>query len=88
MLDSIKHVNTEPLNISNLTDTVVRDVALYKIKGVKYVPEKVRISICPDILTEENCEVPIEADYLSDGKIFRTIPSRRTSSVTVVASVL
>ena len=45
MLDSIKHVNTEPLNISNLTDTVVRDVALYKIKGVKYVPEKVRISL-------------------------------------------
>lgn len=87
MLDSIKHVNTEPLNISNLTDTVVRDVALYKIKGVKYVPEKVRISICPDILTEENCEVPIEAVNMPDGKILRTFPSRVTVTFTVGASI-
>lgn len=40
MLDSMKYVNTEHLNISNLTDTVVKDVSLLKVKGVKYVPER------------------------------------------------
>ena len=87
MLDSIKHVNTEPLNIRNLTDTVIKDVALYKIKGVKYVPEKVKVSICPDILTEEKCEVPIEAVNMPEGKILRTFPSRVTVTFTVGASL-
>lgn len=87
MLDSIKHVNTEPLNIRNLTDTVIKDVALYRIKGVKYVPEKVKVSICPDILTEEKCEVPIEAVNMPDGKILRTFPSRVTVTFTVGASL-
>ncbi len=87
MLDSIKHVNTEPLNIRNLTDTVIKDVALYRIKGVKYVPEKVKVSICPDILTEEKCEVPIEAVNMPEGKILRTFPSRVTVTFTVGASL-
>lgn len=87
MLDSIKHLNTEPLNIRNLTDTVIKDVALYRIKGVKYVPEKVKVSICPDILTEEKCEVPIEAVNMPEGKILRTFPSRVTVTFTVGASL-
>ncbi len=87
MLDSIKYVNTEHLNISNLTDTVVRDVSLLKVKGVKYVPEKVKVSICPDILTEESCEVPIEAVNMPEGKILRTFPSRVTITYTVGASM-
>ena len=87
MLDSIKHVNTEPLNIRNLTDTVIKDVALYRIKGVKYVPEKVKVSICPDILTEEKCEVLIEAVNMPEGKILRTFPSRVTVTFTVGASL-
>ena len=87
MLDSIKYVNTEPLNIRNLTDTVIKDVALYRIKGVKYVPEKVKVSICPDILTEEKCEVPIEAVNMPEGKILRTFPSRVTVTFTVGASL-
>ena len=87
MLDSIKFVNTVLLNITNLTDTVVRDVALSKINGVKYVPEKVEISICPDILTEESCEVAIEAVNMPEGKILRTFPSRVTVTFTVGASL-
>lgn len=87
ILDSIKYVNTEPLNVLNLTDTVVKDVALFKIKGVKYVPEKVKISICPDILTEETCDVSIEAVNMPEGKILRTFPSRVTVTFTVGASM-
>ena len=87
MLDSIKYVNTEHLNISNLKDTVIRDVSLQKIKGVKYVPEKVRVSICPDILTEESFEVPIEAVNMPKGKILRMFPSRVTITFTIGASM-
>lgn len=87
MLDSIKYVNTELLNIKNLTDTLVRHVSLHKIKGVKYVPDKVKISICPDILTEEKFDVPIVAINMPEGKVLRTFPSRVTVTFTVGASL-
>ena len=87
VLDSIKYVNTRLLNIADLTDTLIRNVALNKIKGVKYVPENVKISICPDILTEEKFEVPIIAVNMPEGKILRTFPSRVTVTFTVGASL-
>ncbi|CCX66803.1 putative uncharacterized protein [Prevotella sp. CAG:1058] len=87
ILDSIKYVTTERLNILNLTDTLVRQVVLNKIKGVKYVPEVVNVSICPDILTEEKFEVPIIAENMPAGKILRTFPTRVTVTFTVGASL-
>ena len=87
VLDSIKYVGTEQLRISNLTDTVVRKVALQKVKGVKYVPESVEVSICPDILTEESFDLPIVAVNMPEGKVLRTFPSRVTVTFTVGASM-
>ncbi len=82
-LDSIKYVNTELLHITNLTDTTVKQISLQKIKGVKYVPDKINISIYPDILTEETIEVPIEAVNMPEGKILRTFPSKVNVTFTV-----
>lgn len=87
VLDSIKYVSTKLLNVSNLTDTLVRNVDLNRIKGVKYVPENVKVSICPDILTEEKFEVPIVAVNMPAGKVLRTFPSRVTVIFTVGASM-
>lgn len=87
VLDSIKYVSTSVLNITNITDTLSRKVALRKIKGVKYVPEDVSILICPDILTEEKFEVPITAENMPAGKVLRTFPSRVTVTFTVGASM-
>lgn len=87
MLDSIKSVNTQPVNVTNLTDTLIKNVGLRKVKGVKYVPEEVKISICPDILTEEKCEVPIVAVNMPEGKVLRTFPSRVTVTFTIGASM-
>lgn len=87
ILDSIKHVNTQTVNVTNLADTLVKTVGLRKVKGVKYVPETVEISICPDILTEEKCEVPIIAVNMPEGKVLRTFPSRVTVTFTVGAGM-
>lgn len=87
ILDSIKYIYTERLNILNITDTVVRDVALRKIRGAKYVPGHVRITVCADILTEEKVDVPIVAINMPAGKILRTFPSRVTVTFTVGASL-
>ena len=86
-LDSLRYVKTVPINITNFNDTVVKTVALEKIKGVKIVPNTVRIGLYPDILTEENIEVPITAVNMPEGKVLRTFPQRVTVNFIVGASM-
>ena len=87
ILDSLKFVRTEPLDIVNFNDTVIKTISLEKIKGVKAVPAKVRIGLYPDILTEESVEVPIRAINVPEGKVLRTFPSKVKVSFTVGASM-
>ena len=77
-LDSLRYVKTVPINITNFNDTVVKTVALEKIKGVKIVPNTVRIGLYPDILTEETIEVPVTAVNMPEGKVLRSFPQRVT----------
>lgn len=86
-LDSLRFVKTVPINITNFNDTVLRTVALETIKGVKIVPNTVRIGLYPDILTEENIEVPITAINMPEGKVLRIFPQRVTVNFIVGASV-
>lgn len=86
-LDSLRIVKTVPINITNFNDTVLRTVALETIKGVKIVPNTVRIGLYPDILTEENIEVPITAINMPEGKVLRTFPQRVTVNFIVGASM-
>ena len=87
ILDSLRFVKTVPINIVNFGDTVIRTVALEKIKGVKIVPGTVRIGLYPDILTEESIDVPVTAVNMPDGKVLRTFPSRVKVSFIVGASM-
>lgn len=86
-LDSLHYIKTVPINITNFSDTVVQTVALEKIKGVKIVPNKVRIGLYPDILTEESIEVPIMAINMPEGKVLRTFPQRVKINFIVGASM-
>ena len=80
-LDSINMVYTEMLNYANFRDTLTISCNLAKIKGVKIVPEKVKINFYTDVLTEENIEgVPIQGINLPDGKALRTFPAKVTVS--------
>ncbi len=86
-LDSMKCVLTEKLSIHNLRDTIVRSVKLADIKGIKCVPSQIKMTVYPDVLTEENFEVPIQAQNMPDGKTLRTFPSRIKVSFTVGAAM-
>ncbi len=86
-LDSIESVMTEYLNIINFDDTVVKVVKLKPMLGVKFVPDKVKITLYPDVLTEESLEVPITAINKPDGMVIRTFPQRVKVRFTVGASM-
>ena len=87
VLDSLQFVKTVPINIVNFGDTVIQTVAIEKMKGVKVVPDVVRIGLYPDILTEESIDVPVKAMNMPDGKVLRTFPSRVKVNFIVGASM-
>ena len=76
LLDSIRVAYTDVLDVKELTDTIVRTVSLQKIKGVKYVPSEVKVTIYPDILTEGRMEIPVTAVNMPAGRVLRTFPAR------------
>lgn len=87
VLDSIEYVITSQVSMLNITDTVVKNIPLYKKRGVKYVPASIKLTVCPDVLTEEKVDVPITAINMPDGKVLRTFPARITITFTCGASM-
>ena len=86
-LDQLKYVEIEPFYYRNLQDTVHRNVRLQRIRGVKMVPSTIRLSVYPDVLTEETVDVPISAINMPANMVLRTFPSRVTVRFTVGASL-
>ena len=78
-LDSINIIYTEQLNYVNFRDTLMVDAHLARDKGVKAVPEKIKVGFFTDVLTDESIEgVAIQGINLPPGKALRTFPSRVT----------
>ncbi|MBO4719044.1 MAG: YbbR-like domain-containing protein [Prevotella sp.] len=78
-LDSINTMYTEQLNYANFRDTLFVNVHLSRSKGVKTVPDMVKIGFFTDVLTDEEIEgVPIQGINMPPGKVLRTFPSRVT----------
>ena len=86
-LDKLQSVEIEPFNYRNLQDTIRQAVKIKKIRGVKIVPPTVRLSVYPDVLTEETIDVPITAINMPPGMVLRTFPSKVTVRFTIGASL-
>lgn len=86
-LDSISVVYTETLNYANFRDTLIIDCHMAKIKGVKCVPDHIKVGFYTDVLTEESMDdVPVVAVNMPDGKVLRTFPAKvRVNFVTGVS---
>ena len=83
VLDSIKELFTENLDLVGFKDTVTRDIPLKKIKGVKMVPDHIRATFYPDMLTEKVVQVPIVSVNMPDGLVLRTFPTQINVKVVV-----
>ena len=86
-LDKLQSVEIEPFNYRNLQDTIRQAAKIRKIRGVKIVPPTVRLSVYPDVLTEETIDVPITAINMPPGMVLRTFPSKVTVRFTIGASL-
>jgi len=78
-LDSTNIVFTEQLNHVNFRDTLMLDAHLAKVKGVKMVPDHIKIGFFTDLLTEESIDgVPVTGINMPPGKALRTFPAKVT----------
>lgn len=75
-LDSIRYIETEPLNHVGFRDTLTVTCLLAHPSNVKVVPEAIKVRFVTDVLTEEGINVPIKCINLPPGKVLRTFPSK------------
>lgn len=76
VLDKVESVPIKPVMIDNFKDTITLTTELAQRRGMKIVPEKVRLTLYPDIYSEATIDVPITCNNIPSGKILRTFPSK------------
>lgn len=76
VLDTMSNVYTEPLYVSGLSSDETRTVALTAVRGAKFEPNKVKVRIDVDQMTEKTVLVPIRWVNFPATKVLRTFPSK------------
>lgn len=88
-LDSIQCVQTEDLNYAGFRDTLSIKCNLKKMKGVKFMPDRIGLTFYTDVLTEESVDdVPIHCINIPEGKVLRTFPSKVSVSFVAGATLI
>lgn len=72
--DTIHAVYTEPVTYTDVEDTVQFRMGLQKIRGVKMVPDSVRVKACVDLFTSKTIKVPVYCVNIPQDKVLRTFP--------------
>jgi len=86
VLDELKYVSTEKVECKDFVDSVEIDAKIKQIQGVKIVPNKVRITLYADVMTEQTLEVPIKIVNVPDSLVVRTFPTKAEVKFTIGAS--
>lgn len=76
ILDAITTAYTKHLQFENISDTLKKRVSLAQIKGAKFVPNAVDLTLPVDIFTEKTVEVPLHGINFPADKVLRAFPSK------------
>lgn len=87
VLDTITGAYTQPVNITGLKDTMSIDVGFRPVRGLKYVPSKVKVTAYADRLVEKQVQVPVQGVNFPAGKTLRTFPPKVQVTFLVGASL-
>jgi hypothetical protein len=85
MLDTITAVKTEQLDITDISETVAKEVSIVGAKGMKFVPDRVKLTCKVDVYAEKTIEVPVTGVGFPSDMTLRAFPS--TVKVTFVVGL-
>ena len=74
--DTLEYVQTEVLQLQDLTDDYEGKLALATIRGAKCEPAEVKVSIDVDRVTEKTVSVPVEGVNFPADKQLKAFPSK------------
>ncbi len=76
ILDTITAAYTQRFVLDHISDTLKRQAFLNRVRGAKFVPNSVELTLPVDIYTEKTVEVPIYGINFPADKVLRTFPSK------------
>ena len=76
ILDTITTAYTQKVELNDIADTLTYHVSLVGVKGAKFVPGAVDLTLPVDIYTEKTVEVPLHGVNFPADKVLRTFPSK------------
>lgn len=76
LLDTITTAFTQRLEVADIADTLRQRVSLVQIRGAKFVPNVVSITLPVDMYTEKTVEVPLHGINFPADKVLRAFPSK------------
>lgn len=85
--DTISAVYTEQRMFRELNDTIETVVAIEPMRGVKVVPDSVRVRLCVDLMTSQSIKVPVTVQNVPDGYVVKTFPHEATVSFNISSSM-
>lgn len=71
----IDHVETELLSCTELTDTLVYELAIKKIPGARVIPDKVTVTVPVELLASRKATLPIKAVNVPENCSVITYPA-------------
>lgn len=76
ILDTITGAYVKPVLLSDVADTLRRQLDLQAVKGAKFIPADVELSLYTDRLVEKTVQVPVQWVNFPGTKVLRTFPSK------------
>ncbi len=76
ILDTITAAHLKPVYVTELDDTLTMQAAIQPIKGAKFMPSDVTLSLFVDRLVEKTVQVPIQSLNFPTDRVLRTFPSK------------
>lgn len=80
LIDQTEAIYTSPIRAHNLEDSLIRNVNLQSIEGLKFETKKVRLLVPVESFTEKLIQVPVVAHNFPDSLSIRTFPGFATVS--------
>lgn len=76
ILDTLNAAYTLPLHLTEVSDTVHQQLGIQPIKGARFIPDVVAVSLYADILTEKTVSVPVTGIGFPADRQLKTFPSK------------
>lgn len=76
MLDTISAAFTQYMDLGEISDTVYHRLSVMPLKGARFIPNYIDVTLMVDVYAEKTVEVPVVGFNFPEDKVLRTFPTK------------